>query len=211
MACPSCFGLMFLGSRYCPRCGAKAVQTQTKTEENLGSCPRCRVQLNLLQVKDSDLCECQKCGGLWADVETFENICASRENRAAVLSLISTRHSALENKHPARINYVPCPDCKQLMNRNNFARSSGVIIDICKHHGVWFEAEELPKIIEFIRRGGLEHARRKEKLEIDDQRDRLRQEQQKLRLEQNRSSAQGSSWDSDSNLDIREFVRFLFD
>lgn len=78
------------------------------------------------------------------------------------------------------IKYVPCPDCKQLMNRSNFARLSGVIIDLCKQHGVWFDAGELPKIIEFINSGGLSRAREKEKIAIQDERSKLRDEQRRL-------------------------------
>jgi Zn-finger nucleic acid-binding protein len=125
--------------------------------------------------------------------------------------LISTEHRATRNELPAKITYVPCPDCKQLMNRNNFARSSGVIIDICRQHGIWFDSEELPKIIEFIRVGGLEHARRKEELEIEDQKSRLRNEQTKLRLEQNRFQHSTVNQDPDNRLSIHEFIRFLFD
>jgi Zn-finger nucleic acid-binding protein len=97
------------------------------------------------------------------------------------------------------------------MNRNNFARSSGVIIDVCKQHGIWFDAEELPRIIEFIRAGGLEHARRKEKLEIEEQKSRLRDEQTKLRLEQNKYGRAGANRDANDELSIHEFIRFLFD
>jgi len=211
MACPSCLGLMFLGSKHCPRCGAKAVKPQIIAEENLGSCPRCQLKLNLLRIEEINLRECEKCDGLWADAETFENVCASRESQAAVLSFILTAQNTLENKPLVKINYVPCPDCRQLMNRNNFARSSGVIIDLCKHHGVWFDAEELPRIIEFVRQGGLDHARQKEKLQIEDERNRLRQERHQLAFERNAFDEPADNWDSDSSLAVREFVRFLFD
>jgi hypothetical protein len=48
------------------------------------------------------------------------------------------------------------------MNRTNFAHSSGVIIDSCKQHGYWFDADELRRVIEFIRAGGIESARKRE-------------------------------------------------
>ena len=148
---------------------------------------------------------------MWADVETFETICADRESQAAVLGSVSTERHAIENKNPVKVNYVPCPDCKQLMNRSNFARSSGVIIDLCKQHGVWFDREELPKIIEFVCQGGLDHARRKEKLQIEDERNQLRREQRQLAYEQNDFSGSASNRDSFSSLAVREFVRILFD
>jgi Zn-finger nucleic acid-binding protein len=55
------------------------------------------------------------------------------------------------------VKYVPCPVCGQLMNRHNFARISGTIIDTCKYHGVWLD-NELNRILKFIDSGGLEKA-----------------------------------------------------
>ena len=210
MACPKCLGLMFLGSVHCPTCGAKAVQTEVISEENVGNCPRCKIRLNLMNIEEIVLRECRKCDGLWADAGTFENICASRENQASVLGWISNRQTAAENKTSEKIRYAPCPDCKQLMNRSNFAHSSGVIIDICKQHGVWFDAGELPHIIEFIKKGGLDHARQKEKLEITEQANRLRFENHQAAFGENIFE---DSADEDDSLSptIRKFVRFLFD
>lgn len=207
MACPSCFGLMFLGSKHCSHCGAKAVQAVTG-EESLGDCPRCKVKLDLLQITETNLRECKKCDGLWADIETFENICADREKQSAVLGYIGRRSPVAEQL--SKITYVPCPDCKQLMNRSNFARASGVIIDLCKQHGVWFDAEELPKIIQFIRKGGLDIARKKEKLELEEQRALLREEQHKSALQDRRFNTD-NSWDLDEGSGIRSFVRLLFE
>ena len=214
VACPACFGLMFSGSAHCPRCGEKAVAPQILQKENLGNCPRCKVRLSRLQIERINLRECEKCGGLWAAVETFETICAERESRAAVLDSVLTAAAAaraFENKSPVKVNYVPCPDCKQLMNRSNFAASSGVIIDLCKKHGVWFDVEELPKIVEFVRQGGLDRARRKEKLHLEDERSRLRFERYQLAAERNRIDDPHNTSDSASSLAIREFIGFLFD
>jgi Zn-finger nucleic acid-binding protein len=97
------------------------------------------------------------------------------------------------------------------MNRNNFARVSGVIIDICKQHGIWFDAEELPKIIEFVRKGGLSRAREKEKLQLKDDMRRLRDEQRKISLENSTFDQMDTPLNNPSTVAIREFVRFLFD
>jgi Zn-finger nucleic acid-binding protein len=63
------------------------------------------------------------------------------------------------------------------MNRVNFAHCSGVIVDVCKGHGTWFDQDELTEIVAFIRAGGLEASRAREKLQIEEERRRLRQEQ----------------------------------
>lgn len=120
--------------------------------------------------------ECETCGGLWLDVAAFERICVSREEQSAVLggAAPAPGHSTDgENK----IRYVPCPECNQLMNRINFARCSGVIVDVCKGHGTWFDAQELSAIVQFIRDGGLEKSRQKEKQEIEFEREQLHAEQ----------------------------------
>ena len=41
-------------------------------------------------------------------------------------------------------------------NRRNYSGASGVIIDLCKTHGIWFDADELARILVWIRAGGVE-------------------------------------------------------
>lgn len=208
MACASCLGLMFEGSKFCGHCGRRVTEAQNLPEKNLGDCPRCKIKLKLLQIEEIVLRECERCEGFWATVETFEEVCANHEKQAAVLLSIeqNTHHP-----HPPKIQYVPCPECQNLMNRNNFARSSGVIIDICKQHGVWFDAEELPKIIEFIRQGGLDRQREKEKLQLEEQRRNLTELQRKAALQDSRFNQSYEQRSSPSTIAVREFIKMLFD
>jgi Zn-finger nucleic acid-binding protein len=209
MACPKCLGLMFQGSKHCPKCGEEAVAAQPIPDEKLGDCPRCKVRLSVLQIDRIMLRECERCEGLWSDAETFENICADRESHAAVMQWSKANPNEIAQNN--KIQYVPCPDCKQLMNRNNFARSSGVIIDICKSHGVWFDAEELPRIIDFIHAGGLDRARKKEKMQLDEDKRELREAQYRLSQQQNSFPLDVTPWNRGSGLAVRDFVRLLFD
>lgn len=59
------------------------------------------------------------------------------------------------------------------MNRFNFAGCSGVILDSCRPHGVWFDPEELRGIVAFIRGGGLDVAREKERSALELERRRI--------------------------------------
>src|SRR5262249_51132842 len=86
-------------------------------------------------------------------------------------------HAVNLSTEPIQVRYIPCPQCGQLMNRMNFARCSGVIVDVCKGHGTWFDHDELREIVEFIRTGGLELSREKEKRELEFERAQLRMEQ----------------------------------
>jgi Zn-finger nucleic acid-binding protein len=175
VACPSCFAMMFIGSKHCPRCGASATQ-RAPAELSVMRCPRCKVDMSSVQIGTQTMRECEKCAGVWLDVAALEKICADREQQSAVLGGASPVPSH-ELQSEQRIRYAPCPQCGQLMNRINFARCSGVIVDICKGHGTWFDAQELSAIVQFIRGGGLEVARRKEKDEIEFQRQQLRMEE----------------------------------
>lgn len=177
VACPSCFGMMFMGSRHCPRCGARAARTEVDDEAGaMRQCPRCRVPMNRVAVGSTTLRECATCEGLWVDAAAFEQICADREQQAAVLGVAMPAHAA-PVRHENHVSYVPCPQCGQLMNRLNFARCSGVVVDVCRRHGTWFDRDELQRIVEFIRAGGLDAARAREKMQIAEKRERLRQEQ----------------------------------
>lgn len=181
VACPRCFAMMFVGSLHCSRCGAKAERTPSVSEHLARRrCPRCRVEMESVAVGSASLRECARCTGLWVDVESFEQIISEREQQSAALgaaSIIPKEAGGNTGNEPNKVRYVPCPECNQLMNRVNFARCSGVIVDVCKGHGTWFDQDELRRIVEFIRGGGLEVSRAREKREIEEERQRLRQEQ----------------------------------
>ncbi len=51
------------------------------------------------------------------------------------------------------------------MGRSNFARVSGVIIDVCRAHGAWFDRGELAAIRRFLREGGARRYERRRRLD----------------------------------------------
>ncbi len=207
MACPSCFGLMFIGSKFCGRCGAIAAPVEVIADDDTGDCPRCRKALEKMSVGSTTICGCTTCEGLWVGAATFESICADRESQACVLGFLDKR--TVRSQPLTKVNYVPCPDCGQLMNRNNFAKTSGVIVDICKQHGVWFDADELPAIIKFIHEGGMKIARERERNEIDQERQKLSEDQRRQGSQDNRFGI-GNVFDEHNESGIRGFVQSLF-
>jgi Zn-finger nucleic acid-binding protein len=194
VSCPSCFGMIFAGSRHCPHCGAKASRAAA-ADLPLRQCPRCHLEMVSVAVGETALRECERCAGLWVEASSFEQICADREQQSAVLGTAFPTASGKITDTASQIRYIPCPECGQLMNRLNFARCSGVIVDVCKAHGTWFDSDELRRIVEFIRGGGLETARAKEKEEIEDQRRRLREEQLAADRRDSRAAMGGPSYD----------------
>jgi Zn-finger nucleic acid-binding protein len=104
--------------------------------------------------------------------------------------------------------YVPCPLCRQLMNRVNFAGCSGVVIDWCKEHGTWFDHSELRRVVEFIQAGGLKKSREREKIRLEEENRRLRQKELKIMADRDHAAGSfrvPSAWRHDEN----SFLEFL--
>jgi Zn-finger nucleic acid-binding protein len=157
VSCPSCFGMMFLGAKFCSHCGAAADRTEVAGETK-HFCPRCKTELQSVLVGKTHLEECPRCEGIWADPASLQQVCADREQQTAVLGM-PTSQSAESAPFEEHIHYIPCPVCKQLMNRVNFDNCSGVVVNVCGQHGTWMDKDELRRIVEFVRAGGLDKAR----------------------------------------------------
>ncbi len=172
-ACPSCFGPIFKGMKYCPACGTAVERSEPDSSRKL-KCPRCDEQLVVADLAGTKLRECHICGGIWLTREVFEMICSDNEKQEAVL-VYPVQPGATELKKSSQPSkfYVPCPECENLMNRRNFSGCSGTIVDVCKDHGVWLDRQELQKIIHFIRNGGLQKARDMELTRLKDEQKRL--------------------------------------
>jgi len=162
-----------------PWCGVEAARLELPG--SAGPCPRCNVTMHAVKVGGTTLNECRQCGGLWVDNASFQQICEDRESQEAVLGVArsSTEHADAKDSVRSRM-YVPCPQCRQLMNRVNFAGCSGVVIDWCKEHGTWFDHSELRRVVEFIQAGGLKKSREREKIRLEEENRRLRHKELSL-------------------------------
>lgn len=72
--------------------------------------------------------ECPSCDGVWVDATLFEKLCADRESQAAVLHR-DARAQPVDLGGPVR--YRPRVRCGRMMNRVNFGRISGAVVDVC--------------------------------------------------------------------------------
>lgn len=171
VTCPACFAAMFAGSRFCARCGAEATREQLDAKPL--PCPRCkREEMQSLKLGTTTVHECGACGGLWLDPRSLQHLCDTREEHSSVVGALATRvptsGAPLET-----IKYLPCPVCTKLMNRVNFAHSSGVIVDVCKTDGVWLDRGELNRVIDFVEAGGMTVSRQREREKLVDEQRRL--------------------------------------
>ena len=93
VACPSCFGMMFIGNKHCPHCGTAAARAKADDATTL-DCPHCRLEMTAVAIGVTMLRECGQCNGLWVEAAALEKICADREQQAAVLGTATLASSA---------------------------------------------------------------------------------------------------------------------
>lgn len=154
--CPECYTRIDDDSRHCRACGVE-IRPQALTPLPAGRrCPRCAGELSTRALDQTDVVECGDCLGIWLAPRTFEGALRTAE-RASAASALSLVEAPSPSERPIEaVSYIPCLTCGELMNRKQYrhaGRSSGVVIDVCRHHGVWLDHHELERIVEFVRAG----------------------------------------------------------
>lgn len=168
VSCASCFGLLVEGAAFCQHCGAPRARTDGISEQRT-RCPACRGEMRWITVGPTDLLECDTCDGTWVEAVVFEHLCADREHQAAVLHAPIAPHK-VTGVQAERIQYRPCLRCGKLMNRINFGRMSGAIVDVCRGHGTFLDRGELHQVVRFIQEGGLDRAREVQRQDLEEAR-----------------------------------------
>ena len=145
-------------------------------------CPVCmnHQQLESRPLGSVNSLQCETCGGQWLTVEAFGIVATKAETAAAGSTplVFPVRARPAEQDLPTRRTgrYRPCPICYDLMVPKNFGQRSGVIIDWCRDHGVWFDEDELSRIVDWIRSGAWANLKKEKVLEIAQAKQTLRHE-----------------------------------
>ena len=174
LACGGCLARLFPGMAFCPFCGEAAARRPGAPTEL--ACPGCADadRASLLHahvVGDVTTLECRCCHGVWLDADAFDRLATERSARAPFAGTGSGTPATGGPLGPVR--YRRCPACATIMHRENVARISGVIIDRCARHGVWFDVDELQRLVRFWESGGLDRARAREREQLAEERRRL--------------------------------------
>jgi Zn-finger nucleic acid-binding protein len=162
--CPGCAARIADRARFCHHCGIPIAPQPLATARTAHLCPACGegAALRSRRLGDMAALECARCGGLWLGRDAFERLASRHPARSTAELRPAPRMSAVPAAERRRRGlYRPCPRCRRLMHRRNFGRRSGVILDLCAEHGAWFDADELARIVEWLRAGGLEASRRR--------------------------------------------------
>jgi Zn-finger nucleic acid-binding protein len=160
--CPVCLARIGNRSRFCHDCGARIVLEGTAGAATDLPCPACgaerRLRARTIGRDETHALECNVCAGLWLAREVFETL-LERARSSAAPAHAARPHGERPRPRGRRgpVIYRRCPVCAERMNRQNFGRQSGVVLDTCGH-GVWFDAEELDSVLAWVRRGGEKRA-----------------------------------------------------
>ena len=138
--------------------------------------------------------ECSECHGIFLDHVAVQRVVTDRQQARAeaLMGVLPRQEAASALPKPGQKMYVKCPICSTIMNRRLFSAGSGVIIDVCRAHGAFFDAGELPRVIEFVMKGGLEQAQKKEIARLKEDAKREQQNAQFSAMMASRSSTRAN-------------------
>jgi Zn-finger nucleic acid-binding protein len=160
LICPECYARNAEASRFCTACGIAFDPNPVAAGGQELPCVDCGSLMPPRAVGGIAVNECPGCHGLWVPGEQFEQLvgravdAARKAGEGGLPGRPARRAGANPASQPVR--YRKCPVCEAYMQRRNYRKCSGVILDCCHAHGTWLDADELEEIAGFIlERGGL--------------------------------------------------------
>ena len=151
--CPSCLAMSPEGARFCSGCGKPLTMAVERPDAADEPCPRCAVSMRNRSLDAHRVLECPVCLGMFVSVDAFESLIRRQESRVGEEAGEGGARKSVLQAEP--VVYIKCPECHGVMNRMNYGRISGVIVDYCRRHGYWLDGGELEKIAAFVATGGL--------------------------------------------------------
>ncbi len=158
LICPECFGRSADDSRFCTACGVAFRPESVRIDGHELPCPSCSSLMPPREIAGVGLNECLSCHGLWVSGSGFDTLVSraieARETASEAERLANKPRVTGSNPAGQRVQYRNCPECDAHMQRRNYRKRSGIIIDSCPQHGTWLDADELEQIAGFILSGG---------------------------------------------------------
>lgn len=160
--CAGCMARISDRARFCHGCGTAVAPVGGMAEASSKACPACGGARLLVSRSLGDagvtVLECPSCAGLWLGVEAFRLLESGARSGATSWRPGKAAPSTAAEAAAQAVAYRRCCECGTLMNRQNYGRKSGVVIDTCAEHGLWFDRDELARILAWVRDGGLTRA-----------------------------------------------------
>lgn len=116
-------------------------------------CPRCADALSLVAAGDAPVLACAACGGVWMDGPTAHRFAeALHGEHPAVQAARSAAEASLYDLTQLD-DLLCCPVCEGALRRFTH-EASGVELDTCGVHGIWFDRHELERAVQSPQQSG---------------------------------------------------------
>lgn len=201
--CTRCSQPVSASSAVCPHCGFNKRRELVRAAHEAVACPGCNGACDLVYLGQSQIDLCRACHGLWFDRgelrefgETISGDDLHQQVGAVLRELRAT--SAL----PDPPSYIKCPVCRLVMERQNYARYSGIMVHTCPVHGTWADHRAALQLVELFGDGSEDQLR-----QIAEQRQQQRLDQDVRRL----GARQAALETQVRSVDIRSRVHLLLD
>jgi len=157
--CPECYARNPEKAKFCIACGIEFRPQPIRAREGSLRCPACpESTLVPRSIGGVWVEECPACLGLWAPGDVMDRLIerVREKRRHDGAPPEDSAHRARRTAWRAEVTYRHCPECGGMMQRRNFGRRSGVIVDWCGDHGTWLDANEMEDVASFVLEGGLD-------------------------------------------------------
>jgi Zn-finger nucleic acid-binding protein len=161
LICPECYARNAETARFCTGCGVAFLpEPLPEEQEDPPHCPTCEGQepMAVRGVGGVWVRECGKCNGLWVGGDRLDALIRRAVDAARERAASGAAPAPKARRVAVQFAYRACPRCGHRMQRKNFGKRSGVIVDWCGAHGTWLDKDELEQIAAFIAGGGLREA-----------------------------------------------------
>jgi len=163
--CGNCTERVADHAKFCHRCGDQIRPLEVIGETTNLACSNCKDKTLTKRPLGRGIFvfECESCTGLWLDHPSFQSVEKHsmediRIHPTPSLSLDIGPSNAKASVRPStatkKDHHRRCPKCNELMLQRNYQRTSGILVDVCGPHGIWFDADELGRIIQWLESGG---------------------------------------------------------
>lgn len=151
--CLYCGGVRPSAEAACATCGdAQACDATPASAADRLHCPRCRTVLAAINVDSTLVFQCPSCLGCFVSVHAWSVILQRvSEGQPPPLPGFVPLPPGRELPAERLMAEVSCSRCGRPTDRATFGVRSGVVVDICAMHGIWFDAAEITRALDFAR------------------------------------------------------------
>lgn len=151
--CLYCGGRRSAANGACALCGAgRGAAAMLPSPDDGALCPRCARPLASSNLDGEVVLRCAACFGCFVPERAWSAI-LDRVHAGAPAPLAGFVPLPPGRELPPGklCETVACPLCARPAERITFGARSGVVVDVCASHGIWFDAAEIVRVKEFVR------------------------------------------------------------